>query len=634
MPSPASATHEASAPVKVSSFSLWADHQWQLDGMRPGLRAHLLRIDWSFDLPDGSRFTDPQWAAWLEDTRRFLWSMRVDPPAGRPHARSSTLVASFCKLRILIRWMVAERMHGFGDLDRDVVECFLRVLAGRPSRSRGGTLSASSRHAYALVIVSLYLQRRKLANPPPEHPFAAEHASVVSGHTRDSRGVLPFTPDAIAVPLLSAAIRLIGQPADDVIALRDQVAPLYEQHRAQGFAHRRLRTPVLAVIGDFSFSTIAGEESPWHPKIRGTKRLRFLMDRICDACFVTIAYLVGARVSEILALEAGCIERRPAADGCEDFSYLHGRIFKTAANDAGEPHLWAAPPPVVRAVNVIEQLSEPLRRRTGRPQLWLTMRGNGIVDARPADVLTLHSLIARLNGSFAPFISLPAHTDGSPWHLTTHQGRKTFARFVGKRDRTGLHALQHHFGHVTRIMTDRAYVGTDFELGELIDAQALDETRSALEELLTASRLGSRAGRMIAARSRFRGRTMDGDLAAYVDFLIDESGMRLGVCDWGYCVYRAESAACHGDEHGPNPTWRTESTCVSCANFAVTQRHHPVWEARRNRNLGLIANMRLDPVSLALARTRITECDRILAELADTGDTHATQHRAVPADPL
>jgi hypothetical protein len=180
-------------------------------------------------------------------------------------------------------------------------------------------------------------------------------------------------------------------------------------------------------------------------------------------------------------------------------------------------------------------------------------------------------------------------------------------------------------------MTDHAYVGTDFELGELIDAQALDDTRAALEDLLTASQLAGRAGRMITARSNFRGRTRDGDLSAYIDFLLDESDMRLGICDWGYCVYRAESAACHGDEKGPNPIWRTESTCVSCANFAVTQRHCPVWEARRNRNLSLIANSRLDPVSLALARTRIAECDRILAELANAGDTNATEH---PADCL
>jgi hypothetical protein len=43
------------------------------------------------------------------------------------------------------------------------------------------------------------------------------------------------------------------------------------------------------------------------------------VERIYDACLVTIAYLVGARVSEILALEAGCVEQHPAADGAELF---------------------------------------------------------------------------------------------------------------------------------------------------------------------------------------------------------------------------------------------------------------------------------------------------------------------------
>ena len=102
---------------------------------------------------------------------------------------------------------------------------------------------------------------------------------------------------------------------------------------------------------------------------------------------------------------------------------------------------------------------------------------------------------------------------------TTHQGRKTFARFVGRRDRTGLHALQANYGHVSRIMTDRAYVGTDFDLAELIDAQTTEETRAALEELLTATRLAGKGGHQIAARSPFRGRTRDGDVQQYVALL-------------------------------------------------------------------------------------------------------------------
>jgi len=233
------------------------------------------------------------------------------------------------------------------------------------------------------------------------------------------------------------------------------------------------------------------------------------------------------------------------------------------------------------------------------------------------------NLIDHLNGPFAAFINLPLD-NGRSWHLSTHQGRKTFARFVGRRDRTGLHALAAHFGHVTRIMTDASYVGTDFDLGDLIDAEALDETRAALEELLTATRLAGKAGRTIAARSRFRGRKRDGDVKEYVDFILRETDMRLGVCDWGYCVYRRESAACLGGDSGPNPVLRTQSTCVGCANFAVTEKHRPVWAARRQRNDDLLVHPALDPESRALAVARVEECDRILAELDQNRDHDGT----------
>src|SRR3546814_1048097 len=106
----------------------------------------------------------------------------------------------------------------------------------------------------------------------------------------------------------------------------------------------------------------------------------------------------------------------------------------------------------------------------------------------------------RLNERLAPFLALPEHQGGT-WHLTTYQGRKTFSRFIGRRDRTGLTALQRHLGHVHRAMTDRAYVGTDFELAQLIDDQAAEETRKALEDLLLAPNVAGKAGVMLSERS-------------------------------------------------------------------------------------------------------------------------------------
>ncbi len=145
-------------------------------------------------------------------------------------------------------------------------------------------------------------------------------------------------------------------------------------------------------------------------------------------------------------------------------------------------------------------------------------------------------------------------------------------------------------------MTDSAYVGTDFDLGELVDAQTLDETRSALRGVahrVASWRQGGAHAVVTVALPR------PGPATANSPAMSISSSRRaacaLGVCDWGYCVYRVESAACAwGTERGPNPLWRTESTCMSCANFAVTERHRPVWQARLDRNIALVADDRLD----------------------------------------
>ena len=86
--------------------------------------------------------------------------------------------------------------------------------------------------------------------------------------------------------------------------------------------------------------------------------------------------------------------------------------------------------------------------------------------------------------------------------------------------------------------------------------------------------------------------------------------MRLGLL-----VYREETSACHGNDKGPNPVLRTESVCATCANFAVTGKHRPVWEGPRARNAELLTRPALDPKSCELAQARITECDRILVQL-------------------
>ena len=86
----------------------------------------------------------------------------------------------------------------------------------------------------------------------------------------------------------------------------------------------------------------------------------------------------------------------------------------------------------------MERLSAPMRQRSERNGIWLSIDSTGLLGpATRIEVPSGATVIRRLNESLAAFIELPTHR-GEPWHLNTHQGRKTFARFVGKRDRTGL----------------------------------------------------------------------------------------------------------------------------------------------------------------------------------------------------
>jgi integrase len=491
--------HEAAlAPdIAISSRSRFGDSIWHLDGLRPGGNRSDFSLDWDFTVAAG-RFTDPAFAPWCEAAKTFLWSLKVDPPPGRKHLHDGTLTSLFKALRLLIRWMADQGYRRFAELDRDAGERFLSAMAARRN-AKGEPIAPSTIKLYRRLLALIYLQGARYPTVTIDDPFPG-----VTGMLRTREGGwLPYTPDAIAVPLVSSALRLIGSAADDVIALYRQAQDAYDAALGSGLSQTRACFRVVDAIAAFRFATLPGEDAPWQPApVTSTKRVRQLVDRLYDACFVVIAYLVGARVSEILGLQVGCIEHHASAAGDERFAYLAGRIYKTARGPHGAAHRWVAPEPVVRAIAVMERLSEPLRRRSGRSDLWLMTSSTGLMGpAVEIDLPVVSTIIHRLNHLFAPFIGLPLH-EGEPWHLNTHQGRKTFARFVGKRDRTGLHALQAHLGHVSRVMTDRGYVGTDFTLDELIDRHAQDETRAALEEMLTASSLGGKAGRTIAARRR------------------------------------------------------------------------------------------------------------------------------------
>jgi integrase len=583
----------------------WNDACWifaptsVLDEERPE------RVQWDFKLPSGRRFTDRSCRALLEFARRFAALVRTHSVSTGLPQRAGTVRNYTHKLRTLICWMDQEGFSRFDELDSAALLRFMRAIAGRRGRT-GQSVRSTTLDLYARVLRYLYQYRTDLGDGLTIDPRAALRGAA--GPRASKQQTHTSTPDIIAVPLVQQAIEFIATAAIDILLARERYIAVTQHHR------RPARLDRVATVGALRARVI---QTP-----RGSHRIATvaefarLVDMLYAACFTVIAYLVGPRVSEILHLQSGCV--RPRADGGD--AVIAGAIFKLESGYHGRAHEWVAPPAAVHAIAVLEALSAPHRQRTGRAELWLRphdRRGGAGEWLQQSSKLLSIPPTTRVNNQlvrFGEWLALPKHK-GRRWRLTTHQGRKTFARFVALRDRTSLFALAQHLGHRDRSITDASYVGTDYALDQEIEAEVLEQSVSAWEYMLSTPSLGGRAGHeILAKRPRFRGASMKQDLRQYARMLV-EVGLTLGICDWGYCVYRQEYSACRGTATAPSAERREPSTCARCKNFVVGSDHRPYWMEQAQRYEVLLREPALPTQTLKIARERLTEALAVIRSM-------------------
>ncbi len=524
--------------------------------------------------------------------------------------RGSTVAGYFIYLRELVRWMVAEGFNRFAELHASALSKFRRSIAARPGLGRPA-LAPSTVQKYLHLFCYLYEFREELADTLTFDPFPGQSTGQVAGIRESLIRRWPATPDGVAIKLVQSAIRLI-EGSSEILKARQAYAMAFDRALQRGCGadacDNAARTG-LRIAG----CVLPGAAQP----IERLRDLAEAIDMLYIACFVVISYLVGLRVSETLHLQAGCVQQRTSDN--ENFSVLVGQIFKRQPEYAGRGHEWVAPPVAVMAVDVLESLSEPHRLRTGRANLWL--RRARVSGARewqvvcPGVISIPSATRVSLNLTrFATWIGLPLH-NGSPWKLSTHQGRKTFARFVALRDRSALFALAQHLGHRERAVTDHGYAGSDYRLGEEIHAEVLEQSVGAWEHMLASPSLGGRAGvKIVASRPRFKGARVKQDIKAYARILV-EAGLTLGVCDWGFCVYREKTSACLGNASGPNSARREPSTCARCENFAVSQRHASYWADQVHRCEELLNDDRIPLQTLRIVRERLGEARSMMSTI-------------------
>ena len=592
----------------MSSRSRFGDDLWHLDIFVAGRTAFLKRLRWDLPLPEAARITGAQHAGLIRAAKQYLWSMALHPPAGRKRWSPSTLQSQGILLQVVIGWMAVEGAASFRDVTPRTVERLLVWLRARPGKSRS-SMSPSTVAGYLGIVSTMFLQRAKLENAPAINPLPGETTFEAARASAATRAKIPCIPDEVAVDLLSKALAWVEVHSVGIIAASE----LRRRTEAKALARGLTRTYAdwLAVRA-LRRAVIAGPDgSP----ITTCYALTRCVMHLSTACFVVIAGFVGMRISEILSMQAGAVERHPIGETGVDQPYVAGRLFKTSDEPMGTPELWVVPEPVERAVECLERLRALLRGDFGGTDLFVAVVGAGSYAS--GTCVTTAAITQRL-WKFARHIGVPLH-EGKVWPLSPHQFRKTFARFVARGDRSHLLALAAHFKHVSVAMTSRGYVGNDYELHELIDEESRAETAIALDRLLSSDRLGGRMGERIVARNHaFRGRAGEQVRRDYVAFVLAETDLRIRGCDYGWCVFQAETARC-GGEVAPNEARRGPSVCADCPNFTVDDRHVPYWQDRRQRNQTLM-DQAAGPLVRAVLDEAVEECDQVLRGIEEGRD--------------
>lgn len=603
--------------------SAWHDAVWLFEPSNALEEASPVRVRWNFTLPSGRRLTDDRHAPLLQSSRQLIALIRSRSVCTGLALRASTVAHYFFSLRLLLRWMDREGFTRFTDLDATALLQFQRSLTERPGVARAALAAATVRRHLSLLTV-LYRLRNALDDGLQIDPFPGRsHREVAGVHQAQTRP-LPPTPDDVAVALVQGAIDMVTIDATRILQAREVYTEAMASAKQRGCVGHACTGAATRALKRASVDLPVSARP-----IRSVHEFALQIDMLYAACFVVISYLVGPRVSEIVHLQAGCVQRRGNSTADDAVAVIVGAIFKHQPEYHGLPHEWVAPPPAVQAISVLEALSAGHRAQTGRDELWLRRRrGVGATEwqQRCPGQLQIAST-QRMTWSlrrFEVWLGLPHH-QGKAWRLTTHQGRKTFARFAALRDSTCLFALAQHLGHRERAITDHGYAGSDYRLNQEIESEILEQSVAAWEHMLAAPGLGGRAGaEIVAKRPRFRGARIKQDLKSYARLLVD-AGLVLGVCDWGFCVYREEHSACLGNAVGPNPARREPSTCARCKNFAVSTQHRAYWVEQVRRSEMLLNEPALPIQTLRIVRERLNEALSLI-RVIDADANQETQH--------
>lgn len=471
------------------------------------------------------------------------------------------------------------------------------------------------------VIRDLYLFKDWLVDGLPKDPFTLTiRGRLLSGLHNGDRWNAPDEPSSLL--LLAKALEIIDSlPGLVLPRLRLYAQYVAEANKIGLDSKKRVSNYVLNKFSKMIAVGIDGldRERQFYNglDLNRPADLALLVKRLQDACFVVLTYTSGFRVSELRRMTSKSLIWREHING-DRYPYLVARRSKKRYsaydNSSGgtlDSNPWVISPGGVKAFAVLVELSALVRDRSGVDNVWACYAGNGLWPLRSSvkrvSVPSGGVFNSRLN-KFAIFVGL---TDASGWkyRLHSHMGRKHFARYIVKRDRSGLGALALQYSHASAVSVDVSYAMPDAEFRRLIQDELATAMDSVVQELAgqDPERIyySNKSGRSV---QRFMGSFVkEKDAKRLI-----ATGTLLIPCQWGYCDYEKTQSSCSGGEL-PNPVRRTPEVCSSCPNFIATSVHEQWWREYLNDSERVLKLSSIPKQTVELLKARAEKAREVLS---------------------
>ena len=371
--------------------------------------------------------------------------------------------------------------------------------------------------------------------------------------------------------------------------------------------YRHLIDETAAIVGTtpqtVSDQTIHGrlDGMPWIEAILAdhTERdgLAALARLLQDACYLVLAFLSGARDSELKHLQRGGLTIERDTDGTPYRWKIRSLAFKAEKDPAGVPAVWSIGEPAARAITILEQLQP-----AGTEFLFARLQHSpGVKPDAVSQVLTSGATNARLN-SFAAWINdycrRNGRTDGiadiggRAWHLTNSQFRRTLAWFIARRPGgviAGALAYRHHC-----VQVFEGYAGTSDSgfRAEVESEQALARGEHLIAAIdahehtdLTGPAAQEAARRLetFGAQARFQGTVVLDDNRLRRLMAKHDPAVYPG--EYITCVHDHTKALCERARHGRSEGLPDHGGCkpLACRNVALTPQNTAAWQHEIDR---------------------------------------------------